>query len=314
MVETPVDRRSLGDVLKIKDTGASPFGSTFHKSVMGCAFEHGLRYHAGLVPAVTDDALSTGWIWHYCLQLYYETIRAHQLKSNAKHNSSDYLWGACKLGLARAYEVVEAFEKEPGYEKVIDDVRRMLDRYFDMYSDRDQWRIVAVEETLIYQGAIEYSARLDLIVEDLERGGLWIVEHKTAKMITSELLDNYQLDLQILGQVWLLKKCVNLKRYPPFQGVKINIATKHKTPQITRVDVAPSDAHLQAFYQSQLQWRQLKAYMEKLKWPRSLGHCAGYARGYSRCKYFALCHGHPQRSVADWQRESAPYGFLKIVS
>lgn len=309
--QTP-ERRSLGDVLGIKDTGASPFGSTFYKTVLACPREHGLRYHVGLVPAVTKDQLAAGWIWHYCLQRYYEIIQQHQRKSNARYDSADYLWGGAKAGLAKAYEIVEAFEREPGYEKVIDDVRRMLDRYFDVYSDRDRWQIVAVEETLLYQGPIYYSARLDLIVNDFERGGLWIVEHKTARSITADLLDNYQLDLQILGQVWLFKHCVNLKRYPHFQGVKINIATKHKTPQLTRVDVSPSDDHLAAFYSSQVQWRKLKGYMQKLGWPQSLGHCSGYARGYSKCTYFELCHGQPQRSVADWQRESAPYGFVKL--
>jgi hypothetical protein len=309
--DRPTARRDLGAVLGIQDTGASPFGSTFYKSLLSCPREHALRYHVGLVPDTTADQLATGWLWHYCLQRHYEVIHAFQKKSNAKATSPEFLWGGEKQGQIAAYAVVEVFEKEPGYEAVTADVRRMLDTYFNRYSQQDQWRIIAVEETLIYDREIRYSARLDLIVEDLDRGGLWIVEHKTARSVTSDLLDNYQLDLQILGQVWLLKHCANMKRLPHFLGVKINIATKHKLPQLIRIDVSPSDAHLQAFYASQRQWQKLKEYMEKLGWPRSLGHCSGFNRGYTKCTYFNLCHGHPQRNVADWQQESAPYGFVK---
>jgi len=309
----PKTRRRLADVLKLKDVGASPYGSTVQKTLLACPREYGLRYHAGLHPEFVNDALSAGWLWHYCLQRYYEEIQKAQRTSNAKQNTPEYLWGGAKAGLAVAYRVVETVESEPGYDEVAADVRRMLDQYFEVYSDRDRWRIVAVEETIIYRGVIDYSTRLDLLVEDLERGGLWIVEHKSARMVTSELLDNYQLDLQILGQVWLLKHCVDLARYPHFGGVKINIVTKHKTPQVVRIDVAPSNAHLQAFYDAQVQWKHVKGVMRTLGWPRSLGHCAGYARGYSRCQFFDVCHGHPQLGVVEWSSGDPPYGFLRNV-
>lgn len=307
----PTPRRRLAQVLGIQDTGASPFGSTYYKRLLACPREFALYSVAGLTPEVTGDALSTGWLFHHCLEAYYKTIQKHQLQSKEPRDTPGFLWGGSKQGMALAYAAMEPFEREVGYEVVAADVRRMLDQYFEVYYERDQWRILAAEETISYQGEFDYSTRLDLIIEDMERGGMWIVEHKTAKMITSELLDNYQLDLQILGQVWLVKKCVDLTKYPRFAGVRTNIATKHKLPQLTRVDVSPSNDHLQAFYDAQVQWSALRPIMAKMGYPRSLGHCAGYARGYSRCAYFDLCHGQPRTTVAQWSQGDAPYGFVR---
>lgn len=310
--DTPAPRRRPAQVLKIVDVGASPYGSTFHKSLLACPREHGLSHIAKIKPEIVADALSAGWLFHHCLELLYRAVQAHQQASNDKFDSDGFLFGGWKAGMAKAFAAIDTFSAEPGYDEIEADVRRMLIQYDEVYAGRDRWVILAVEETLIYEGEINYSTRLDLLVQDLDRGGdMYVVEHKTARMITSELLDNYQLDLQILGQVWLLKKCVDLKRYPHFGGVKINIVTKHKTPQTVRVDVAPSDAHLQAFYNAQRQWGQLRKIMERMGWPRALGHCAGYARGYSRCQYFDLCHGHPQLGVADWAKGEAPYGFVR---
>lgn len=101
----PKARRRLADVLKLKDVGASPYGSTVQKTLLACPREYGLRYHAGLHPEYISDALSAGWLWHYCLQLYYEQIQRMQHTSNAKQNTPEYLWGGAKAGLAAAYKV-----------------------------------------------------------------------------------------------------------------------------------------------------------------------------------------------------------------
>jgi hypothetical protein len=309
--EDPTPRRRLGIVADLKDTGASPFGSTYYKRLLACPREFAFHSVIGFVPEVLSDALSTGWLFHHCLEKHYCCVQAHQQRYPTVVDDPGYFWGGEHEGMAQAYQALAPFEGEVGYEKVAGDVRRMLDAYFERYVRRDKWRILAVEETITYQGEFDYSTRLDLLIEDLERGGMWIVETKTARAITQELLDNYQLDLQILGQVWLVKKCVDLTQYPRFQGVKINIATKHAQPQLVRTDVAPSDGHLKAFYDSQVSWSRLRSVMEKLGWPQSLGHCAGYARGYSRCTYFDLCHGQPRMSVAQWAGEEPPYGFLR---
>lgn len=307
-------RRNVFEVLGIPNEGPSPRGSTYHKMLLICPREWGLYYKLGLRPTVLNEPLTVGWTFHYCLQRYYEAIQRHQQTSGAKVGSDDYYWGGSNDGMAAAYEIIDRIEPEPGYVETVATLRRILDGYFEHYHHRDKWEIVAVEETLMYEGAFEYSARLDTVVEDHTRGGLWLVEHKTARFISMDLIDNYQLDLQILGQVWLVHACVDLEAYPDFRGVVINIATKHKEPQFTRVDVCPSPAHLAAFEQSVGNFQAIRTTMEALDWPQYLGHCSGYARGYDRCQFYDVCMGHPRVTVDEWaagQKEGldVPFGF-----
>ena len=170
-----------------------------------------------------------------------------------------------------------------------------------------------VEENLEYSDdGIEYSARLDLIVEDYTRGGMWVVEHKSARSITPELLAGYQLDQQVLGQLWLLEHCVDLSAYPSLRGVLVNITTKHKTgPKLERLEVSRSRKHLAAFESSMRSWYEVAQVLEDLDWPQALGSCAGPSRYFSRCDYYDLCFGHPDVSVEQLVREEPPLGFIR---
>ena len=285
-------RPQLWEVLDIPNEGASPVGSTFYKTMMACPREHALAYLVGVELEYAGDPLTLGLFFHYLLQLWYQEGRE---------------------GAKRGFELCAELEERPDYRDLGEQARVMFDSYLDLYEGQDRWKVIAVEETLIYRGAFDYSARLDLIVEDLERGGMWVVEHKTARALTAELLDNYQMDIQILGQVWLMHHCVDLSQYPRFRGVKVNITTKHKTPQHTRVDVYPSRRHLEAFERTVGGLHALRKTNEQLKWPQYLGHCSGYVRGYSRCDYFELCHNFPEVSVAQWADRELPLGYTRGV-
>jgi hypothetical protein len=105
--------------------------------------------------------------------------------------------------------------------------------------------------------------------------------------------------LQILGQVWLVTKAVDLASYPRFKGAMINIATKHKVPRFYRFAVCPSDQHLAMFERTVFDLQALREWARARGWPMALGHCAGYARGYSRCQFYDLCHDFPQITVAE---------------
>lgn len=303
-------RRRPGEVLGFKD-GPSARGATYYKSLLACPREHALSYEVGLEPEHLKAALATGQLYHHCKEVYYRAIMEHQKTYGADPKNLEgpregYLWGGAKEGMRQAYVVIEKLRAEPGYTETADELDRMLGGYFDRYHMKDPWRIVAVEETVEYTGAVRYSSRLDLVVEDLDRHCLNIVEWKSAKFITDDLRDNYQMDFQVLGQVWLMRRCVDLSKYFPFKGVVVGIGTKQKTPQFDRVEVMPSDAHLRAFEESLVQWTQVREHMKFLEWPRALGHCSGYARGYSKCQYYDLCHGHPGMTVADWKQQPDP--------
>ena len=302
------------EVLGIENAGPSRRGSTYYKSLLACPREHALRYVVGLKPARPTEALTVGWLDHLCKERYFDVIQRHQLLRKVKDD--DYFWGADKEGQREAFRLVDELDREDGYRDTCALERRMLEAYFDTYTRAQKWEILAVEETLEYEGAVEYTARLDLVVADHKRaeGRTNIVEHKTTKLITSDLVDSYQLDLQILGQVWLFERCVDLEAYPAFNGVIVNIVSKQKRVATQRVPCLPSLAHLAAFERSIANWRMTRDFYESLGWPQSLGHCAGYARGYSKCPYYNICNAHPDLTVEDLMGLEPPEGYIKEIN
>ena len=94
-------------------------------------------------------------------------------------------------------------------------------------------------------------------------------------------------------------------------SVRVNITTKHKTPQHTRVDVYPSDRHLAAFEATVGGLHTLRGVNAKLGWPQSLGHCSGFNRGYSRCDYFDICNAYPDVTVEEWRTRELPLGYVR---
>lgn len=284
-IEKQSFRPSIFKLLNVPDGGPSARGSTFWKSLTSCPREHALIHEAGLRPLYAGDPLTLGWAWHYVLEQYYQAQHA----------------GAGAESAVQSFAAIETLEASTDYKDIGSKLRAMFNVYLDTYEMADSWKILAIEETLTYQGAFEYSARLDLVVHDLERNSLWVVEHKSARTLSAELLDNYQLDMQILGQVFLVRRCLDLSKYPRFAGVRVNITTTgQKLPQVARVEVSPSDAHIAAFARSQQGLVRLRNTAKALHWPQYLGHCSGYARGYSRCTFFDLCHDWPSHSVDDW--------------
>ncbi len=336
MKKTPTfnkDRRPPDEVLGIVNPGASARGNSYWKLMRSCPREHALQHIVGLGHEGDQEALTVGLTFHHALEVYYKAIQAHQwaLGTTATRPdiaSPEYFWGATGAAEKAAWHSIEPMSTEPGYEDTYEELERMLASYLDVYRRTDRWRIVAIEETLEYAddgfeditwkgdpphivGPLEFSARLDLIVEDYDRGGLWIVEHKSAKAITEDLLSGYQMDQQILGQVWLMDRCVDLSQYPLLRGVVINITSKHKKTQHQRVDVCPSKRHLAAFEDSMRSWNDLAGAFENHNWPKALGNCSGPAHYFKKCPYFDVCHGQPDATVADLVRQDAPLGFIK---
>lgn len=288
-------RRSATEVLGVEDAGSSVAGSTFWKTMRRCPREHALRNLARWRKVGgASEALTVGWTFHHALEHYYRARHA----------------GAVEPERA-AWDAIRALSGEPGYEETYAEVERLLAHYLETYRHADAgWRVVAVEETLEHLGAdFRYSARLDLVVHDTATDRLWIVEHKTARAITADLLSGYQQDMQILGQVWLFHRLVDTGSYPMLGGVIVNITTKAKQPRCERVTVYPSREHLAAFEESMQAAVALEGVYRALGWPKALGNCTGPMRYFSTCDYFDVCHARPLASVAELSREEPPFGF-----
>jgi hypothetical protein len=292
-------RRPAAEVVETDEPGGSPFGSTYYKTLLRCPHEHALTYQLRFRPEMHSEPLDVGWLFHHGLEAYYRTLKG--------------AWDADALNRAEmaAFAALTPVSEEPGYGLTYDAVDRLLGCYFDHYRQFDAGlEVVAVEETLIWEDkAFDYSTRLDLLAVIDEQ--LYIVEHKTARYITELLLTGYQLDLQILGQIWLLFQCVDLSGFPPFGGAIINIASKQTTPQFVRTTVYPSRDHLAMFETTMAQVADLLVWAKKHAYPRNLGSCSGFGRGYTRCPFFDLCHGRPDRTIEQLADEGPPYGFVQ---
>lgn len=329
------ERRPPGVVLGIED-GPSPVGSTFWKTLFRCPREHALRNEAGVRSIHRWEHFDVGWLFHVGLEEYYGAIRTHQealnryLLSAKDRNTDQYLWGNLPDAERRAFEkVIDPLSAEPGYcepqrtktgralPSTVEVLTTTLGAYFDHYRRRDRWRVIGQEATLQVPDELygfAYSTRLDTLVEDYDPtyAGMWIVEHKTARSVTEDLLLSYQLDIQILGQVWLVLHCLDLSQLPPFRGVVINITTKHKTPRFERLRVTPSLDHLRMFERTMYYWHEMREEAELRGWPQAIGHCAGAPRGYTRCDYYNLCHGRPDVPVERLMKDDLPYGYVRL--
>ena len=242
------DRADPFELLGVENTGSSKRGNTFWKRLRTCPREHALHDLVRLRRKGDAEALTVGIAFHLALETYYRLIKLWQ-GAMEPDDGADYFFGGIEEAEQAAWASIAPMRGAEGYEQSYAELERMLGGYFDAHRRHDRWRVVAVEETLEYADAgIEYTARLDLIVEDYDRGGMWVIEHKSARTITADMLAGYQLDQQILGQVWLLQKCVDLAHYPPLKGVIVNITTKHKGGARTeRLECMPSRYHLRAF-------------------------------------------------------------------
>lgn len=339
----PIDRRGPATVLGFQGSptgSASAVGSTYWKRLMRCPHEHAMHELVQLRSKYDDEALTVGYLFHHALENYYATHKRVQDEIALARGkllpdgtpdlygprlTDDELWAGQQEAEATAWASIDSVRAEPGYDvrqagssipSTWQQLESCVAAYFDRYRRNERFRIVATEETLRWTDpdntAIDYSARLDMLVENYDLGGLRIVEHKSARSITVDLCEGYQLDLQILGQAWLLRRCVDLSRLPPFRGVTVNITTKQKVPRFERVEVLPSEQHMLAFELNMQKWDRMRAVAAELDYPQAFGKCIGPDRGYRRCSYFDLCHMDPLRTISQWQADDVPLGFVRI--
>lgn len=322
--DTPQDREPVFKVLGLADSGASRRGSTYWKSLYTCPREFAFRNVLGFKPIHSSEALTVGWLYHYVLETYYQAIYNWQQQKCERpkkpYNAStrlaweNYWWGNANAAMQESIAVVDPIMNEPGYRDTWATLERLFGHYFDTNWKTDRWEVIAVEETLEYEDArFNFTARLDLIVRDWAfPSAMWIVEHKSARLITRDLIDNYQMDLQILGQNFLIQNCLDLREYPELKGTLVQITTKQTNPRFERIEAFPSQRHIAEFADSMQSWSRLRGFFEGEAWPKALGKCAGAPRGYTKCDYYDICHDQPDMTVDDFAKSGPPMGYVKV--
>jgi hypothetical protein len=293
----PKPRKALPLLFPQHAFSGSPRGSSFYSRLLRCAREHALGKK--LRPILDDEALTVGSLFHLVLEVYYSALM--QLKYPY---TSEQKFAAER----EAAQVLSLISMEPGYEETFATVSRLARAYFDEYRETDQWEIIAPEMTVGVTAPFTFTARLDLVVRDHGKPGkpLAVVEHKTARAITPDLVSGYQLSLQILGQAYLWQNVIKPK-YPGerFEGIIVNIITKHVTPRFLRVPAFPSQDHLEEFAKAISAYDALEVAYAVLGHPPDFTKCSGAARGYKQCSFYDICWSHPKLDV-----EMPPPGFV----
>lgn len=311
-----LNRRPPDEVLGIK-SGPSRRGSTYWGRVLHCPMEHYLGNVLQLHSQWPNDPLDTGIIWHYGLEHYYKYILSWQdycreQNPNLDRRDPHFLRGGDQNGQRAAYESVLPFSREPGYECIWKQLEEMYDVYFSRWQS-DMWEIVDVETTLETNAdGFDYSAKLDIFVIDhvFAQPMLRVVESKSTYRIDSFVTDGYLLDLQTMGQVYVVWMTIDLEAYPPFAGSYISLTSK-RSVKTERVPFAPSAAALDSFKYSMQKHTKLPIRYEEDGYPRNYAQCT---RRYGRCEFFNLCKNRPEwgaKTLADMvSRGDLPEGYV----
>lgn len=279
---------------------------------MQCPREHLICNELGWLPETRGDALDHGLVWHYALEAYYRALQNYQQAGTGTLVDCE----------KAAFELLECFSSEPGYEEIYDISSLMLNQYLQRFSrsDAEEWEVVGVEVGLVPASVVlecfgfEYSTRLDLLIIDrsIDDEILRIVEHKSAARLDPTTISGYTHDLQTLGQIWLAENFLDFEHYPPFLGSLVNVTTKSKKqPLCERLPVQPSVDQLACFEDTMRYWNHVLEFYRGTRYRKNYGLCT---RRYGRCPNFDLCRSMPDATADDLVRmhkeDDIPPGFI----
>lgn len=168
-----------------------------------CPLKHTLHYLQGWRPEERDKKLDLGSAWHeQVLENHYRTIQDYQHHTAAgrsprrgTHEEASLL-SVCADTVNAA---LKAAERLGAYATLDPEdytvLQWMYTGYTEHYGAEPQWRILDVEYNgLAPLGTITTPAgpqevlldyRIDLVVEDFDRGGVFLVESKSAKTLST---------------------------------------------------------------------------------------------------------------------------------
>lgn len=167
-------------------------------------------------------------------------------------------------------------------------------RYYDSYRahyEIDYLYPLAVEELAI--GENGNSCRFDLIarVDKPQPGGIlpgvYNVDHKTSARMTTDYLDGWQNDGEIIGQMMIWKQAKLDKKYGKLRGSIVNIIGKQKTPQFARVVVPFQPWHVKQHNEDLQLWAMQQNICRATgTWPRARNNCT---TKFGTCHLFQHC-------------------------
>jgi hypothetical protein len=183
-------------------TGARPVSYSELDTFRQCPMKWQMGYLHGYKAVREKEAFRLGHVWHEIMERHYLTIKEYQDNYfNAEHQSP-------QRGAIAERGLLERCAGEVGsvMDKLDDDTRALMEwaygGYVEAYGCDPDWRIIATEQrgqVALTPGGREIVYVIDLVVEDRDYGGFWIVDHKFPGDLASDL--EIDLDDQ-LGLYW----------------------------------------------------------------------------------------------------------------
>lgn len=218
-----------------------------------------------MTPGQPSDALEFGLLVHELLARHYrredrwallDEIRSHNYKPDLVD----------QVDTVFSYYLKEyPRKKDPYYQKVL--YKSWIERY------------VAV----VKSGNGHLTTRIDFIYE--HKGGIVIVDHKTANAMTAQLTTGFMYDPQILTLALAATSDPKLRKYR-LVGVEINAIVRTKKPQFTRVRHKYNTKILKKFLADFSKWAEYLAWAKENGWPRTYACVDKYRK---TCEYRDAC-------------------------
>lgn len=194
-----------------------------------CPLKWEMGYRKGYRPVVEKEAFRLGHLWHEIMEVHYTVIKGFQ-ESNVGGSTR-----SPRRGSVGEEALLEECAREVGYavmDKVDDETRGLLEwayaGYVEQYGCDPDWRIIATEirgETALTEGGRKLVWVIDLVVEDLDYGGVWIIDHKFPGDLASDV--EIELDDQ-LGLYWVAWTASGHELAKRVNGAALNEARKKR--------------------------------------------------------------------------------------
>lgn len=283
----------MSDDRKIIYTGPSPRGWHRLQLATECLQKYAWNYGTGnpnggkrLKIDAKRPALAIGTLVHLALAQHYAAMR----------DGPEGNWET-------PHRAVELISRLEGIEQYADVALLAFEAHNLRYAwvDKEQWKVLAVEELLSTQIAGRYllTGRSDLVVED-PGGRVFVVDHKTTGRIQKSHKEFYTVSGQLLGYSHMARE----KYGERFAGLIVNLIQRdgEKFERFT----IPRSPHLEArFEQSVVDIEQSIERMQATgraqdDWPKAMSELVCYHR-YGACDFIDKCRwGHAAKKGGNW--------------
>jgi hypothetical protein len=250
--------------------GPSPFGSSKWQDFKDCPYLYELHHIRRFRRREWDVALEVGGLFHEALARYFQSWVDGEGK---------------ETGREKAFEIVtRCYNHVPD---ISSEVQRLLTQWMGMYHGTRydfRHRVLAVECLVDSAEPVLYSARLDLVLET-ETGGIELMDHKTARQYTANMLMSYRLEPQFLGHMYLWEASGRSKTWGPLERYTVDLITKTREPTIELVDVPVIPRLIQQWKAEMVEhWKSFQRYKNGAwKWPRRTGYQCRFCKAFEHC-------------------------------